>query len=224
MRPIPRPELDLTIPEARALQRRLAVQVVTRDRFGPLRRIAGADVSYDRSSPFLHAAVVVIDAVSGDVIERTGVAREVRFPYVPGFLSFRELPSLLDAFAQLSAPPDLVLCDGHGLAHPRRFGLACHLGVGLGLPAIGCAKTRLVGVHREPGPRRGAATRLLHEGEVIGCVLRTQPGVKPVYVSVGHRVSLPTARRLVLALARRHRLPEPVREAHLEVNRLRRAR
>jgi len=222
MSPAPRHDFDLTIADARALQERLAGRVVARDAFGPVRRIAGADVSYDRGSPRLHAAVVVLDAASGALLERAGVVREVRFPYVPGFLSFRELPPLLDAFARLSEPPDLVVCDGQGFAHPRRFGLACHLGVWLDLPAIGCAKTRLVGTHREPGPRRGATTRLVDEGETVGCVLRTRPLVKPVFVSVGHRVSLATARRLVLSLARRHRLPEPVRAAHAEVNRLRR--
>jgi len=214
--------LDVSFAQARALQERLAARVVARDAFGPLRRIAGADVSYDRGSPILYAAVVVLDAASGAVLERAGVARMVRFPYVPGYLSFRELPPLLDAFAKLSAPPDLVICDGQGLAHPRRFGLACHLGVLLDLPSIGCAKSRLVGTHREPGTRRGATTRLRDAGETVGCVLRTREGVKPVYVSVGHRVSLESARKIALALAPQHRLPEPVRAAHGEVNRLRR--
>jgi deoxyribonuclease V len=184
--------------------------------------VAGADVSYDRGSPVLFAAVVVLDPTSLEVIESAGVEGRARFPYVPGYLSFREIPPLLEAFARLSAPPDLVVCDGQGRAHPRRFGLASHLGVLLDLPTIGCAKSRLVGEHREPGPRRGASTRLRHEGEVIGTVLRTQDGVKPVYVSVGHRVTLDAARRQILALAPRHRLPEPVRAAHAEVNRLRR--
>jgi deoxyribonuclease V len=146
----------------------------------------------------------------------------VRFPYVPGYLSFREVPPLLAAFEGLERPPDLVLVDGHGRAHPRRFGIACHLGVLLDLPTVGCAKSRLVGAHREPGPRRGATTRLVDGDEVIGVVLRTRPGAKPVYVSVGHRVSLSRARSLVLRLAPRYRLPEPIRAAHAEVNRLRR--
>ena len=189
---------------------------------GRLRRVAGADVSYDRGSPVLFAAVVVLEPATLEVIETVGVEARARFPYVPGYLSFREIPPLLEVFARLSAPPDLVVCDGQGRAHPRRFGLASHLGVLLDLPTIGCAKSRLVGEHREPGPRRGASTRLRHEGEVIGTVLRTQDGVKPVYVSVGHRVTLDAAQRQVLALAPRHRLPEPVRAAHAEVNRLRR--
>lgn len=208
--------------QARRLQERLRRRVVRADRFGPVRRVAGADVSYDRRSPRLFAAVVVIDARSGAVLERAGVEARARFPYVPGYLSFRELPPLLEAFERLREPPDLVVCDGQGFAHPRRFGLACHLGVTLDLPTIGCAKTRLVGTYREPGLRRGAHRRLLDGDEVIGEVVRTRDGVRPVFVSVGHRVGLESARRWVLRLARRHRLPEPSREAHQEVNRLRR--
>ena len=139
-----------------------------------LRRVAGADVSYDRGSPLLFAAVVVLDPATFEVIEIAGVEARARFPYVPGYLSFREIPPLLEAFARLSAPPDLVVCDGQGRAHPRRFGLASHLGILLDLPTIGCAKSRLVGEHREPGPRRGASTQLRHEG---GPVERGEPRV-----------------------------------------------
>ena len=188
----------------------------------PLGLVAGADVSYDRGSPVLFAAVVVLDAKSLAVVESASTTARATFPYVPGYLSFRELPPLLEAFAKLRARPDLVVCDGHGRAHPRRFGFACHLGVALDLPAIGVAKSRLVGEHAEPGPRRGAHVALRDGGERIGEVVRTQAGVAPVYVSVGHRVSLPTARRLVLRFAPRFRLPEPTRAAHAEVNRLRR--
>jgi deoxyribonuclease V len=209
--------------EARVLQERLRSKVVERDRLGPLRRVAGADVSYDRGSPDLFAAVVVLALPGLELVEAASVRARARFPYVPGYLSFREVPPLLEAFAKLESAPDLVICDGQGRAHPRRFGLACHLGLLLDLPSIGCAKTRLVGEHREPGPRRGAHVRLLDAGECVGEVLRTREGVRPVYVSVGHRVSLPTARRLVLRLTRGYRLPEPSRAAHAEVNRLRRA-
>ena len=184
--------------------------------------MAGADISFDRRSPELHAAVVVLDAESLDVVEIAGVRAKARFPYVPGYLSFREIPPLLEAFAKLEAVPDLIICDGQGRAHPRRFGLACHLGVLLDLPTLGCAKSRLIGDYREPGPRRGAHTQLRDGGEVIGEVVRTRSGVKPVFVSVGHRVCLETARRSVLRLAVRYRLPAPVRAAHREVNRLRR--
>jgi deoxyribonuclease V len=217
-----RHSFDLTIPEARALQEKLRSRVREEELPRRLGRVAGADVSYDRGSPVLFAAVVVLDPATCEVIESTRTESRARFPYVPGYLSFREIPALLEAFARLSEPPDLVICDGQGRAHPRRFGLASHLGVYLDLPTIGCAKSRLVGEHREPGPRRGASTQLRDGAEVIGTVLRTQAGVKPVYVSVGHRVTLAAARRWVLALAPRHRLPEPIRAAHAEVNRLRR--
>jgi deoxyribonuclease V len=213
---------DLAIPEARALQEKLRGRVIERDTGRVPRLVAGADISFDRSSPELHAAVVVLDAESLEVLEIAAVRARARFPYVPGYLSFREIPPLLEAFAKLEAVPDLIVCDGQGRAHPRRFGLACHLGVLLDRPTLGCAKSRLVGDYREPGPRRGAHTRLRDGGEVIGEVVRTRSGVKPVFVSVGHRISLETARRTALRLAPRYRLPEPVRAAHREVNRLRR--
>ncbi len=222
-----RPVLDhswnLTVPEARALQEDLRKLVVREDRLGPVRRVAGVDVSYDRRSPVLFAAAVVLDADTLEPIETVGICDRARFPYVPGYLSFREAPAVLRALAKLRHTPDLLICDGHGVAHPRRFGLACHLGLWLDLPTIGCAKSRLIGSHAEPGTRRGSRRRLIDAGEVLGEVVRTREGVKPVYVSVGHRISLPTARRWVLHLARRVRLPEPVRAAHLEVNRLRKS-
>ena len=196
--------------------------MLEKDDSPPPRFVAGADVSYDRGSPILFAAVIVIDTESMEVVETAGVRARASFPYVPGYLSFREIPPLLKAFSRLGHRPDLLICDGHGRAHPRRFGLACHLGVVLDLPSIGCAKSVLVGEYREPGPRRGAHTVLKHRSEVIGEALRTRAGVKPVFVSVGHRVSLATARRAVLRLAPRYRLTEPVRAAHQEVNRLRR--
>jgi deoxyribonuclease V len=214
-----------SIAEARALQERLRAEVVERDVLpGKLRLVAGADVSYDRGSPILYAAIVVLDADTLETVEVASTRGRARFPYVPGYLSFRELPPLAQAFARLRAQPDLLLCDGHGRAHPRRFGLASHLGVSLGVPSIGCAKSRLVGAHRAPGPRRGAHAALRDEGETIGEVLRTREGVAPIYVSIGHRVSLATAQRLVLRFSPRFRIPEPIRAAHAEVNRLRRER
>ena len=212
----------LSIPEARELQSRLRDRIIEEDRFGEVSTVGGVDVSYDLRSPHLFAAAVVLDARTLEPIESVGVRGKALFPYVPGYLSFREAPAALDAIGRLRHPPDLLICDGHGRAHPRRFGLACHLGMWLDMPTIGCAKTRLVGTHAEPGPRRGAHRRLVDGGEVIGEVVRTRDGVKPVYVSVGHRVSLETARRWVLRLSRT-RLPETTRAAHAEVNRLRRA-
>jgi deoxyribonuclease V len=213
---------DLGFPEARALQERLRRRVVAADRLGEVRSVAGVDISYDRSSPVLYAAVVVVDVRTAEPIEVAGVRAQARFPYVPGYLSFRELPAAIEAFEKLARRPDLVICDGHGRAHPRRFGLASHLGVWLDLPSIGCAKSVLIGRYREPGARRGCHTRLRADGETIGEAVRTRDGVKPVFVSVGHRVSLETARRWVLDLARGTRLPETTRAAHREVNRLRR--
>jgi deoxyribonuclease V len=205
---------------ARALQQRLRGRVSERDRLGPVLRVAGADVAYD-GHELMHAAIVVLDADSLEVLESASVCSKVPFPYVPGYLGFRELPALLAAFAKLRLRPDLLLADGHGRAHPRRFGIACHLGVELDLPTIGCAKSRLVGLHRAPGTRRGSHVQLRQGAEVIGEVLRTRDAARPIYVSVGHRISLPTARRWVLRLTPRTRLPEPLRAAHAEVMRLR---
>jgi deoxyribonuclease V len=189
-------------------------RVERHDRLGPVRRVAGADVAYGRSGRVLCAAVVVMDARTLEVVAQRTVAQPVTFPYVPGFLTLREAPAVEEAFAALHPPPDLLLVDAHGVAHPRGFGLVCHLGVVLDLPTIGVAKTVLVGAALPPGPRRGDRAPLLHHGEVVGAALRTRAEVAPVYVSTGHRVSLPTALRWTLALAPRFRLPEPARRAH----------
>lgn len=170
----------------------------------------------------MFAAVAVLDADRLEVVELATASARGAVPYEPGLLSFRELPVVARALAALTAPVDLVVCDGQGIAHPRRFGLACHVGVLFDVPSIGCAKSRLVGRHRAPGRRRGCHRRLVHGGDVVGEVVRTQDGVRPVYVSVGHRVSLPTARALVLRLSPRYRLPETTRAADGAVNRLRR--
>ncbi len=199
--------------EARAIQEALRPRVEEADRLGEVRRVAGMDLAYPREG-VARAAVAVLDAGSLEVVESAVAECAVAFPYLPGLLSFREVPAALAAFAGLAAPPDLVLCDGHGRAHPRRFGLACHLGLALGLPCIGVAKTRLVGC-QEPLPlQRGACVPLVDGGEVVGAVVRTREGVRPVYVSVGHRVSLDTAVAWVLRCAPRYRLPETTRAAH----------
>ncbi len=204
------------------LQRRLAGRVRQTALPASPRRVAGADLSYDRARGRLYAAVVVLERSSGEVVEIARHEGPVRVPYVPGFLSFREGPAILAALDQLSRLPDLLLCDGQGLAHPRRFGLACHVGVATGLPTVGVAKSRLCGTHRDPGRRRGCRTRLVDRGEVVGAVLRTRTGVRPLYVSVGHRVRLEDACREVLFWARRFRSPEPVRLADREVAVMRR--
>jgi deoxyribonuclease V len=214
----------VSVARAREIQESLRARVIARDRLGGrVRRVAGTDVSFDRRAPTLHAAVVVLDARTLEPLEAATATAEAVFPYVPGFLSFREIPVLLAAFAKLAALPDLIVCDGHGFAHPRRFGLASHLGVLLDTPTVGCAKSVLVGEHAPPGARRGAFSALRDGGRTIGSALRTQSGIAPVFVSVGHRVSLASARRWALRLAPRFRLTEPVRAAHAECNRARRA-
>ncbi|MDI2132014.1 endonuclease V [Yinghuangia seranimata] len=178
-----------------------------------VRRVAGLDVAYAEDSDRLAAAVVVLDAETLTVLESSVVEGHAHFPYVPGLFAFRELPSLVEALDGLSAPPDLLVCDGQGLAHPRRFGLACHIGVHTGIPSIGVGKTAFVGTYDPPGAARGERSDLVLDGDVVGAVLRTQPGVKPVFVSVGHGLSLPEACAHVLALSPRFRLPETTRAA-----------
>lgn len=203
-----------TTAEAIALQQALRTQVVTKDRLGTVHRVAGLDVGFEGDDAVVRAAVAVLSFPDLRTADQAVARRPVTFPYVPGLLSFREVPALLDALDRLGVRPDLLLCDGQGYAHPRRFGLACHLGVLTGIPAIGVAKSRLIGTHA-PVPRpRGAWRPLIDKGEVIGAVLRTRSGVAPVYVSVGHRVSLATAIEYVLACAPSFRLPETTRAAH----------
>ncbi|HHN75314.1 MAG TPA: endonuclease V [Acidobacteria bacterium] len=210
-----------TFEGAAELQRRLASQVREDDDPSPIEIVGGADLSYDRRRDLFFAAVVSLDARTGRLIEVGRAVARVELPYVPGFLSFREGPGVIEALQSMTHPPQILLCDGHGRAHPRRFGLACHLGLALDLPTVGVAKSLLVGSYREPGVARGCSTALRDRGEVIGRVLRTRRGVRPLFVSVGHRISLDSARKLVLRWARRWRLPEPTRQAHLEVSRLR---
>jgi deoxyribonuclease V len=183
--------------------------------------VAGADVSYERDGHRLFAAVVVHRLRSLEVVDVGRAIVPARFPYVPGYLSFREGPAVLQAFRRLKIVPDAAIFDGHGLSHPRGFGLASHLGLWLDIPSVGCAKSRLVGDEETPGPNRGDRTPLIFRGKRVGAVLRTRRGVKPVYVSQGHRMGLRSAVSLVLRSTGRFRLPEPTRAAHVEVNRLR---
>ncbi|MCS6840645.1 MAG: deoxyribonuclease V [Roseiflexus sp.] len=197
--------------EARAIQEQIRAQVIPHDAFGLIRAVAGVDTGYSGDSAL--AAVVVLAFPSLQVLDYTIARKQVSFPYVPGYLSFREAPAVLDALASLRILPDLLICDGHGLAHPRRCGIACHLGVLTGLPSIGCAKSLLVGTHGPLPDVRGAWTPLRHHDEVVGAALCTRPGARPVYVSVGHRISLETAIQFVMACVTRYRLPEPTRAA-----------
>lgn len=180
---------------------------------GEVRRVAGVDVSYDKGSDRLVAAAVVLDAQTLEPLETVLVDGVSRFPYVPGLLAFRELPSVVEALERLKATPEMVVCDGYGIAHPRRAGLAVHLGVLTGLPCFGVAKTPFLFAGEPPGPRRGDGTPLTDGDEVVGRALRTQEGVKPVYVSVGNGIGLDQACAHTLHLARRYRLPETTRWA-----------
>ncbi|MEU4601816.1 deoxyribonuclease V [Kribbella sp. NPDC023972] len=197
--------------EAIAVQEQLRGLVDTTDVDERPRYVAGLDVAYDGDR--LAAAVVVLDWETLAEVDRAVVLGETTFPYVPGLFAFREIPGLLEALGRLQTTPDLLVCDGQGLAHPRRFGLACHLGVLTGMPTIGAAKTAYIGTHADPGPRRGDVADLIVDNQVVGAVVRTQNDVNPIYVSIGHRVTLPTAVRHVLHLAPRYRLPETTRAA-----------
>jgi deoxyribonuclease V len=213
---------DYSPKEAVALQRQLAGGIDIANPLHTFRTVAGADISYNRYSPILYACVVVLKLPELKVVEQQAVVVRTAFPYVPGLLSFREAPALLAAFRKLRRRPDLVMIDGHGYAHPRRIGIASHIGLWLDLPTIGCAKTRLTGTFRPPGPRAGASTALLDRGTVIGRVLRNKSEVAPIFVSVGHHIDLESALKAVRITTRRHRLPEPTRLAHLAVNEYRR--
>ncbi|WP_129305587.1 endonuclease V [Streptomyces sp. L2] len=201
--------------EARAVQDVLRLRVVL-DETGPppgSGHVTGVDVAYDDERDLVAAAAVVLDAATLAVVAETTAVGRVSFPYVPGLLAFREVPTVRAALDALPCPPGLVVCDGYGLAHPRRFGLASHLGVLTGLPTIGVAKNPFTFTYDDPGPRRGSTAPLLAGTEEVGCALRTRDGVKPVFVSVGHRVGLDNAVAHVLALTPAYRLPETTRRA-----------
>lgn len=202
---------DVTPAEAIALQRDLAARVERQDRLDPVGMVAGVDVSV--RGDLARAAVVVMRLPGLELVEEMLVEGRVTFPYVPGLLSFREAPVILDALARLDHTPQVLMVDGQGIAHPRRLGIASHLGVILDHPAIGCAKSPLTGTYIDPAPERGSRTWLRDGGHMIGAVLRTRDRVKPVFVSIGHRVSLDTAIDLVLRCGAGYRLPEPTRRA-----------
>jgi len=214
----------VTIEEARAIQYRLREDLILEPPpgFAP-RLVAGADLSIARFSRRGYAGIVVLDAETMATVEESSAAVDVDFPYVPGYLSFRELPALVAAWEKLERRPDVVIFDGHGIAHPRRFGIACHGGLLFGVPALGCGKSILVGRHGPLGEERGSTAELVHQGEVIGMAVRTRTGVKPVYVSPGHLMDLPTAVELVLRMSTGYREPETTRRSHRLVNEVRRA-
>jgi deoxyribonuclease V len=205
---------DVSPKEAINIQRQLASQVLRRGSPTNVRRIAGVDISVDKPNARGRGAVVVLSYPDLEVAEVAVEDAPLAFPYVPGLLSFRETPVLAGAFARIRSKIDLLLVDGHGYSHPRRFGIACHLGLLLDVPTIGVAKSRLLGQHETPGPEIGARADLLDKGERIGGVLRTRANVSPLYISVGHRIAQRPAERWVLRCCTRYRLPEPTRLAH----------
>lgn len=204
---------DVEPGEAVELQRSLAPDVVLSGSARDAATVAGLDVAYDAVSDRLAAAVVLLDDVSLEPVEKVVVVDRVWFGYLPGLFAFRELPPLLDAIGRLRTQPDLLICDGHGYAHPERFGLACHAGLWTGIPSIGCAKTPFVGTAGLVGPERGEQAPLAVNDEVVGFALRTRTGVKPVHVSPGHLIGFDDATGWVLRLSPRYRLPEPIRAA-----------
>ncbi len=222
MRPLVQHPWDLAPSDAMALQRELSSRVVP---FGEpaVRLVAGIDVSVSKGSDVGFAAVVVMDYPALRVVEVSTASFRISMPYIPGLLSFRETPVIMKALEGLKREPDLLMVDGQGIAHPRGFGIASHIGVIYDKPAIGVAKSILVGEYREPPEDPGSWEPLIYKGETVGAILRTKRKVKPVFVSVGHRVSLEFAVRFVTNCCRGYRLPEPTRRAHIEVNRFRKA-
>ena len=211
---LPVHDWDLTPKQAIVLQRRLAAQVVVADRLDNIARVAGVDVGFEQQGKITRAAAAVLSYPELQLIDSAIARRVTTFPYIPGLLSFREIPAVLDALAKLDKQPDLLICDGQGIAHPRRFGIASHLGLLVNLPSIGVAKSRLYGNHDSVPESKGAYTELVVKDETIGAVLRTRVNVKPLYISVGHRISLETALHYVMACITRYRLPETTRHAH----------
>ncbi|MBL8148601.1 MAG: deoxyribonuclease V [Blastocatellia bacterium] len=212
---------NVTPSEAIQIQKSLASQIREEPLSDNIRYVAGADISFEKFSDIVYAAFVVIDINSLDVVAHSSVVTEAKFPYIPGLFSFRESPPLLQAWKQLTVEPDVVMFDGQGIAHPRRFGIASHMGLIIDRPSIGCAKTILVGKHGAVEEEAGSRTALIDRGEVVGAVVRTKRKVNPVFISVGHRVTLDEATVLALKVTKGYRIPEPTRQAHLLVNKLR---
>jgi deoxyribonuclease V len=208
-----------TTRQAIALQQELAERIVRSGRVPNLRLAAGADVAFSRDKTTCVAGVIVWDLRAKQVVEQIVVRQPVRFPYVPGLLTFRETPPVLAAIRRLRTVPDVFLFDGQGIAHPRRIGFAAHTGLLLDQPAIGCAKSRLIGDYQEPGWQRGESSPLIDREEIVGSVLRTRDHVKPLFISIGHCISLPEAKRIVLACCNGCRVPEPTRLADILVAR-----
>ncbi len=205
---------QLSPTEAIQLQKQLATQVICNDQFRQVNYVAGVDVGFENSNQITRAAVVVLSYPELELVEYAIARRPTEFPYIPGLLSFREIPSVLDALNKIKQTPDLLLCDGQGIAHPRRLGIATHLGIICDLPSIGVGKSRLLGRHETVPENKGEWTALLDHNETIGAVLRTRVGVKPLYISSGHKICLESAIKYVMTCVTRYKLPETTRWAH----------
>ncbi len=219
MKTLSRHPWKVTPQQAIKIQKQLAGQIDPKSRLQTPKRVAGADISMKRGDSMAFAGVVVLDAETLEIVDEYFLKGKIEFPYIPGLLSFREAPLLLKLFKKISLEPQLVFFDGQGVAHPRKLGLASHMGLFLNCPTIGCAKSRLTGTCREPELKKGSRARLLDdEGKTIGSVVRTRENCKPVFVSVGHQIDLETAVRWTLKCTTRFRIPEPTRLAHIRVN------
>ncbi len=213
---------DVTTERAREIQLDLRERIARTPLAADVELVAGADISFERGSDEVYAAVVVLETDTCEPVETARARGEAVFPYVPSYLSFREAPFVLEAYDRLAHSPDLLVCDGHGYAHPRRFGLACHVGVLLDVPTIGCAKNILVGDFEQLDAEKGSHAPLVDDEEIVGRAVRTRSDVNPVFVSVGHRLTLADATEQILRLAPTYKIPEPIRGAHREVNTMRR--
>lgn len=214
---------DVSPEEAIEIQKDLREKIITENELGEIRYIAGADISCNRLSPLGYAVVVVMTFPDLEVVEEKRVEAEIKFPYIPGFLAFREAPILLKAFEKVKIEPDLIIFDGQGIAHPRGMGIASHVGIILNKPTIGCAKSKLFGTYKEPGKNKGDFSYLYSPqgaDNVIGAVVRTKSDTKPVFVSIGHKMDLPTSIKFILKCTKGYRIPEPTRLAHNLVNTL----
>jgi deoxyribonuclease V len=215
-------EWNLTPSEAVELQKQLRDRVKLEPLQKEVRTVAGADISFNKFSDIIYAGIVVLSLPSLKVVEEVGIISETSFPYVPGLLSFRESPAVLEAWSRLRVEPDAMMFDGQGIAHPRRFGIASHVGLFIEKSTFGCAKSVLVGKYETPPPEKGSWTPLIDKGETVGAALRTKNNVQPIFVSPGHLIDLQSAIDLTLACDGGYRQPEPTRRAHLLVNALRR--
>jgi deoxyribonuclease V len=215
-------EWNLTPSEAVELQKQLRDRVKLEPLRKEVRTVAGADISFNKFSNVIYAGIVVLSLPSLNVVEEVGIISETSFPYIPGLLSFRESPAVLEAWSRLRAEPDAMMFDGQGIAHPRRFGIASHVGLFIEKPTFGCAKSVLVGKYETPHTEKGSWTPLTDKGETVGAALRTKNNVQPIFVSPGHLINLQDAIDLTLACDGGYRQPEPTRRAHLLVNALRR--